>query len=138
MRKWYCGGLMALGCLALAGCAEPPPASVDPADSLAQLRAGQALLSCREPCLAEWLRAQPQAAQLDADARWQDLAALVMRIGYQDDLSLYYLGRAAQGIGYLGAAADYYRQSTQLSDTPTSCQSLSRLCGGVVLPQAAV
>ena len=32
------------------------------------------------------------------------LAALVMRIGYQDDLSLYYLGRAAEGMGYRAPA----------------------------------
>jgi hypothetical protein len=120
----------------LVGCAERSD-TVKPAETLAQLRAGRALLTCREPCLAEWRGAQPQATQLDAGARWQELAMLLTRIGYQDDLSLYYLGRAAEGLGYREAAAGYYRQSTQLSATPGSCQSLSRLCGGVVLPRAA-
>ncbi len=136
MRKWHNRGLIAWACLALAGCAERSD-TVNPSETLAQLRGGRALLSCREPCLAEWRGAQPQAAQLDAGARWQDLAILLTRTRYQDDLSLYYLGRAAEGLGYREAAAGYYRQSTQLSGTSGSCQSLSRLCGGVVLPRAA-
>ena len=136
MRRWHYRGFVLWACVALVGCAERSD-TVKPAETLAQLRAGRALLTCREPCLAEWRSAQPQAMQLDAGARWQELAMLLTRIGYQDDLSLYYLGRAAEGLGYREAAASYYRQSTQLSATPGSCQSLSRLCGGVVLPRAA-
>ena len=109
-------------CLAPLGCAEQH-ATVKPAETLALLQAGRPLLTCREPCLAEWRRAQPQAAQLDAGKRWQDLALLLARIGYQDDLSLYYLGRAAEGLGYRPAAAAYYRQSTEISRHPVACQS---------------
>ncbi len=136
MRKWHYRGFALWACLALVGCAERAD-TVKPAESLAQLRAGRPLLNCREPCLAEWQRIQPQAAQLDGGARWQDLALLLVRAGYQDDLSLYYLGRAAEGLGHREAAAGYYRQSAQLSGSAGSCQSLSRLCGGLVLPRAA-
>ncbi len=136
MRKRHYRGLALWACLALAGCAERSD-TLRPAETLAQLQAGRALLTCREPCLAAWRDAQPQAAQLDAGARWQDLAMLLARTGYQDDLSLFYLGRAAEGFGYREAAAGYYRQSAQLSGSASSCQSLSRLCGGVGLPRAA-
>jgi hypothetical protein len=135
-RKWCRRGLVGLGCCLLAACAEQA-ASVTPAETLALLRTGQPLLSCREPCLAEWQSAQPQAAQLVKSARWQDLAMLLLRIRYEDDLSLYYLGRAADGIGYRRAAVRYYRQSIELSRTPASCRHLSRVCGGVALPRAA-
>src|SRR5438067_750828 len=90
--------LAGLACVTLAGCAGRP--AVTPTEAMAQFQTGQPVLSCREPCLAEWQRAQPQAAQLDAGRQFHDLALLVMRIGYQDDLSLYYLGRAAEGMGY--------------------------------------
>src|SRR5260221_4143496 len=116
MRTWCHRGLVAAACWALFGCAERAD-TVKPAEPLAQLRAGRALLSCHDPCLAEWRSAQPQAAQLDAAARWQDLAMLLTRSGYQDDLSLYYLGRAAEGLAAREAAAGYYRQSTQISGT---------------------
>src|SRR6266851_7154260 len=112
-------------------------ANEQPTTLLGRLRTGLPLLDCRAPCLDEWRRVQPGAAERDARANWQDLAVLVLRTGYQDDLSLYYLGRAAQGLGYLRAAASYYWQSVQLSGTSSSCEHLSRMCGGVVLPPMA-
>jgi hypothetical protein len=60
-----------------------------------------------------------------------------MRSGYQDDLSLYYLGRAAEGMKFYAAAASYYQQSLRLSGTSISCANLSRLCDGVTLPSSA-
>lgn len=137
MNLRYCGILMALGWLLLGGCV-PQPAAVDPAAAVARLRTGEPLLSCREACAGEWQRAQPQAAQLAAAGRWADLAALVEGIGYQDDLSLFYLGEAAERLGYPGAAASYYRQSTYLTGTTIACRNLSRNCGGYVFPQAAL
>jgi hypothetical protein len=132
-----CRALIGSVCLSLAGCAAQAP-QLRSEEVLAQLRSGRASPSCREACLNDWRREQPQAAQLDAAGRGQDLAMLVLRVGYQDDLSLYYLGRAAEGMGYRSAAASYYRQSVRLSATAESCQYLSRLCGGVSLPRAAL
>jgi hypothetical protein len=136
MRLRFYAGLTGLGCLMLTGCVAPP-AGVTPTEAVAELQTGMPLLRCREACLADWQRVQPQAAQLAAAARWADLAALTLRVGYQDDLSLYYLGQAAEGLGYPAAAASYYRQSTYLSDTSISCRNLSRMCGGLIFPGAA-
>ena len=123
--------------LTLTGCAQQSP-TVDPAAAVAQLSTGAPLLRCRADCAAEWRRAQPKAAQLDAAAQWLELAALVITINYQDDLTLYYLARAAEGLGYPTAAVSYYRQSTYISGTSLSCQHESGLCGGVVLPDVAL
>src|SRR4029077_19728509 len=117
-------------------CAERP-VSAKPAELLALMQTGRPVLNCREACLAQRRLAQPQMGELDAGGRSEELALLVMRIGYQDDLSLYYLGRAAEGMGYRSAAASYYRQSLQLSGTSISCRYLSRQCGGVALPTTA-
>jgi hypothetical protein len=135
MRCWLCRVLIGLSCLVLAGCAQRAP--VTPAEAVAMLQTGRPLLSCREPCLSEWRRVEPQAEQLAAGARWSELAAVVLRVGYQDDLTEYYLARAAEGLGKLGAAAGYYRLSLDLSGTVASCAYLSRLCGAVVLPRTA-
>lgn len=136
MWKWYCRFLAAMACLAAVGCAPQTP-TITPADAAASVQTGRSLLTCRDACLAEWRRLQPQAAQLDAAGRWPELAATVLQANYEDDLSLYYLGRAAEGLGYPGAAASYYRQSLRFSGTSGSCQSLSRICGGVDPPRAA-
>ena len=129
------GGLL-LGCLALGGCVGQSAAPT-PAQAVALLQSGRPLLSCRQPCLASWQEVQPQAAQLASLARWAELAALVLRVGYQDDLTLYYLGEAAEGIGNPGAGAGFYRDSIEFSGTVNACRYLSRMCGGVALPRAA-
>jgi hypothetical protein len=130
-----------LALLFLWGCADRDSdnrsVNVTRAELLAQLQLGRSVLRCREACLPGWRDAQPHAAQLDGGRQWGDLAVLVMRTGYQDDLSLYYLGRAAEGMGFYPAAASYYRQSMELSGTSISCTNLSRLCGGLALPAAA-
>ena len=137
MRKLCCASLAATIGLMLAGCGQQSPA-VDPVAAVAQLSTGAPLLRCRAECVADWRRAQPYAAQLDAAGRWAELAALVLTVNYQDDLTLYYLARAADGLGYPTAAISYYRQSTYISGTALSCQHESGVCGGVVLPNAAL
>jgi len=136
MWKWYCRLAVAMVCLGTAGCIQQAP-PVSPSEAAARVSTGKALLTCRDACLSEWQRLQPQAAQLEAAARWPELAATVLQANYEDDLSLYYLGRAAEGLGYPGAAASYYRQSVRFSGSAAACQYQSRICGGVVLPRAA-
>jgi hypothetical protein len=135
-RGWI--GTIGLGCALLAGCATPeprPPVSVD--KTMEYLSGGQLLLRCHEPCLAGWRAAQPKAQSLAAAAKWRDLVSLLAGVGYQDDLSLYYLGEAAEGLGFPVAAATYYRQSAEISRSSRACSLLSMQCGGVRLPQAA-
>jgi hypothetical protein len=136
MRSRYGASAVGLACIAIAGCAsQQAPLTEDEAMTL--LRSGRPVLTCRDACLASWRQYQPQAERLAAAGQWRDLAVLVERVGYQDDLSLYYLGRAAEGLDYGPAAASFYRQSLQLSGTSASCTDLSKLCGGVVLPHEA-
>lgn len=140
MRKFARRELVALAAmigLMLSGCAQQRP-PVDPATAVAQLSTGAPLLRCRADCVADWRHAQPYATQLDAAGRWLELAALVITTGYQDDLTLYYLARAAEGLGYSTAAASYYRQSTYISGTSLSCRYGSGVCAGLVLPDAAL
>jgi hypothetical protein len=136
---WRRIAAIGVGCVALAGCAEPAhiSPSIEPVLTLDLLRSGVPILRCREACLDAWRTAAPKAERLAAAGQWRDLAALVVGVGYQDDLTVYYLGEAAEGLGYTPAAIGYYRQSTTLSGTSIACGYLSKLCGGVILPQAA-
>lgn len=139
MRGGLRGWALGLAALLLAGCSGGGGnlAALGTPELLALLRSGQPVLPCREACLGEWRRVEPQARSFAAAGQWSELAALVMHTGYQDDLTLYYLGRAAEGLGFYPAAASYYRQSTTLSGTSISCANLSHLCGDVTLPAAA-
>ena len=68
-------------------------------------------------CGLGWMQNQQKAALLEATGNWQELALFVMRIGFMDDLTYYYLGRAAQQLGYMQAAQRYYRIAERLSVT---------------------
>ena len=140
-QKMKTRAVIGLALLFLSGCAESGRdnryANMERPELLAQLQLGRSVLRCREACLPTWRDEQPRAARLEASGQWGDLAAIVIRTEYQDDLSLYYLGRAAEGLGFYLAAITYYRQSMELSGTSISCANLSRLCGGVTLPADA-
>lgn len=127
----------ALAVAALAACAPPATTTVSPEQRLAMIPTGEPLLSCRADCLAAWRAAVPQAQSLAARHRWTDLALLLLRVDYEDDLTTYYLAEAAQGMGYRTAAASYYRQSIELSGGPAACAAYSRVCDGVALPRTA-
>jgi len=128
---------IALGAALLAGCSTPSAPSVNVDEAMLLVQVGRPVLRCRADCLAAWRAAAPQAEQDLARQRWRDLAESLIRVNYQDDLTLYYLGRAAEGLGYPKAAASYYRQSMEFSGTSGSCAYLSRQCGGVTLPRDA-
>jgi hypothetical protein len=121
MRDWFpliCVG--AATATTLSACTMKN-ASVPPAQLMSELQAGQPMLDCRADCGLAWANNRQQAAVLAASGQWQPLALLVMQIGYMDDLTYYYLGEAAQNLGYLQAAQRYYRIAEQISVTNMSC-----------------
>ena len=130
--------LIALALTALFGCKPQQVAPVSPEQRLALIPTGEPLLTCRADCLAAWRGSELEAQALAARHRWADLALLVLRVNYDDDLTEYYLGEAAQGMGYRTAAPSYYRRSIALSGTSASCAANGGACGGISLPRAAL
>jgi hypothetical protein len=121
--------------------------NVPPDQLMSQFQAGQPLLDCRADCSGAWGANRQKVATLDATGRWQELALLVMQIGYMNDLSYYYLGHAAENLGYMQAAQRYYRIAERLSVTQMSCAQgeaniaatlgvPANLCDGYAFPDA--
>jgi hypothetical protein len=95
---------------------------------------GDARLACRWHCALTWgLERQHAKALYDAGA-WNELAFDVLKIGYADDLSYYYLARAAEGLGYSRAAENYYRLSRGAT---LKCAEMYGDCYGFVFPRDA-
>ncbi len=120
--------LAAFGCL-LAGCANKYD-SVTPelqASMLDDLKAGKQNLDCGQKCLFTWAAQAGSIHALDLAENWTALAVRVMQIGYGEDLSYYYLGQAAQGLGYHPAAIIYYGTALQLS---TGLNPLTKCASG--------
>jgi hypothetical protein len=145
MRDWF--RLISIGAAVsatLIGCAMQN-ANVPPAQLMSELQAGQPMLDCRTDCGFAWGDNRQKAAVLDAAGRWQELALLVMQIGYMNDLTYYYLGHAAENLGYLQSAQKYYRIAEKLSVTQMSCHqseinlenmfgTTENVCAGYVFP----
>jgi hypothetical protein len=113
---------LSLGAALLATGCTMKNASVPPDRLMAEFQAGQPILDCRADCALAWSNNRQNVANMDLTGRWRDLALLVMQIGYEDDLAYYYLGRAAENLGYLQAAQRYYRTAEKLSVTDMSCR----------------
>lgn len=116
-----------------------PTAPAIPPDVLLQrLRAGDPVLECNFGCRDEWNMNRTTALILNQSRRWPELAGLVMQIGYVNDLTYYYLGRAAEGLGYRDAAKTYYQISERLTISGKACNAEgATFCNGEVFPAAA-
>jgi hypothetical protein len=138
--------ISALATSAVTGCTLKN-VNVPPDQLMREFQAGQPMLDCRLDCSGAWGANREKVRTLDATGRWQDLALLVMQVGYMDDLSYYYLGHAAENLGYWPAAQRYYRIAERLSVTPNSCAQgeaniattlgiPANLCDGYSFPDA--
>ena len=114
------------------------PPEVPPEELVRRLQAGEPALECGLPCRDAWRANRATALVLNEGRQWRELAVLVMQIGYMNDLTYYYLGRAAEGLGFWDAANTYYRISVRLTSAGLTCGAESAgYCNGQVFPAAA-
>ena len=95
---------------------------------------GEARLRCQLHCAVTWALYRDRAKALYNARAWNELALNVLRIGYADDLSYFYLGKAAEGLGHYRAAENYYRLSRAAS---LKCADIYGDCYGFVFPRDA-
>jgi hypothetical protein len=145
MRDWL--RLLCVGTALAATACTLQNESVPPDQLMSEFQAGKPVLSCRQDCALAWGNNAQKVANLDITAQWRDSALLVMQIGYESDLTYYYLGHAAENMGYLQAAETYYRTAERISVTDMSCHQAElntqailgvpvSACGGYVFPDA--
>lgn len=156
MARSFWPGFSLVAALALAGCT-PPPAPVGFTDAaqrdqaMAAFRAGRARLDCTGPaCLPAWLgQADPVTRQPNGNRReaaqgalaaqnWSGLAEVVLAAGVESDITWYYLGVAAQGMGLTPAARTYFQASIRRSRDRSGLACGTTIpCDGVALPRTA-
>jgi hypothetical protein len=127
----------AFSALVLTSCVSVPP-EVPPEELIRRLQAGEPVPECGFPCRDAWRANRTTALVLNETRQWRELAVLVMQIGYTNDLTYYYLGRAAEGLGFWDAAKTYYRISVRLASAGITCRAEGAdYCNGQVFPAAA-
>lgn len=107
-RKVWCFAFV----LSLGGCAhQSTPSEVYTPDtgSGTELKSGAVRLHCEAACTLRWNARSRHLKALHDNKLWMDLANEVREVDHVSDLSYYYLGRAAEGLGHTQAAATYYR-----------------------------
>lgn len=105
---------------------------------MAAFRSGQASLPCGDGmgCSLQWAGARGTVERYAEAGNWSGLAESVLSVGYDTDLTWYYLGIAAQNLGYPRAARVYYQASIQRSTAGglAACNASLGLCGSANLP----
>jgi len=99
---------------------------------------GEAALACHG-CAGEFVLRQGSLREAYARASWRELALETMKVDYGIDLAWYYLGVAAENLGFAEAAAKYLAEaSRRATGREDSCAaSLLISCGGIDIAQAA-
>ena len=129
----------------LAGCNVVAVGHQDPAakaEALAAFHAGVANFSCGQglSCAVKWSAAKQSANRLLTGERWDDVADVVLGAGYEQDLTWFYLGVAAEGLGQTRAARIYYDNAVRRSlyGAGYACTSAGMSsCEGIRMPQDA-
>ena len=112
------------------GCASNSLKQVTPQDR-ELFSQGKFKLDCKIICAWDMAKAQEKLAMLEKTEQWQALADKVMEIGFFQNLTYYYLGRAAEGLGYYDAALNYYTIS---GSTGLQCLPQYNSCNGIIFP----
>ncbi|PWC56794.1 hypothetical protein TSO221_00725 [Azospirillum sp. TSO22-1] len=94
---------------------------------------GKAELDCYLACATRFGSGQATMRNLHDAGRWDDLAKLVITIGYNQDISWYYLGRSAEGLGLHDAALTYYKRA--ISSEYKCLTFMLNVCSGLAVPE---
>jgi hypothetical protein len=106
-------------------------AGAEPAAALRKFALGQERLNCAVSCSWTWGSARRQLKAWHKAQVWSDLGAKVIEISHGNDLAYYYLGASAEGLGYMDAAATYYRLALT---APIKCDGIFNNCDGFKFP----
>jgi len=127
------------------GCAEHEQVTPEVETNLmTQFRNGDAYLDCGFSCQWVYVDNERELARKYAAGDWKGLALQTMELGPRMDIAYFYLGRAAQELGYYQAAERYYARAAFLTegkqqppDVISMCRSNVRadlMCGGIDVP----
>lgn len=145
MRRILGTVALLVAAIGMSGCIGVPVGIQDPgarAEALRAFHAGEAQMQCGRglDCAVYWNEAKPAASRLVLAQRWDDVAEVVLGAGYDQDLTWFYLGLAAEGQGRAQAARVYFDNAVKRSlyGTGYACVSAGmNTCDGVRLPEDA-
>lgn len=139
-------GFLAIAVMSLSGCAGFVHPETLNSDEKAiywdNFVAGKTNLDCNNPlCAGNHGFNRNSLLESYTHQNWSDLALKVIMTNYNVDQNYYYLGRAAEGIGEMGAAKVYYDKSIKIATKGAdghACKDVINNCDGFVFPDNAI
>ena len=126
--------IISLNIINLVGCASHKPEDIygnKLIDIFEGFKQGVLRLNCEFSCSGKWGTERRTAKILYDNEKWQDLVIKVSNVGFKNNQTYFYLGRAAEGLNYKDAALIYYK----LALTSADCDGLLNVCDGLLLPK---
>ncbi len=100
-----------------------------------KFRRGETRFTCGLDCAFGYNFQRGDWKQLHEKKAWRDLAASLLRIGYQNDLSYFLLAEAANGLGLKDAAKTYYARALEAQKDGRTCDGTFNTCEGFDIPR---
>lgn len=98
---------------------------------------GKVVFDCEISCAVEYGSESSNLKFLYESKDWDNLVNKVIDIGLAEDESYFYLGKAAEGLGFLNAAKIYYTKSIAATKSDMSCGGWPNTCEGFEFPKDA-
>jgi type IV pilus biogenesis protein CpaD/CtpE len=99
---------------------------------------GSLELTCKSECAASFMLKQGKLRELFDKKDWRLLALETIQVGYRFDLSYYYLGESAAGLGFADAAGKYFGEAAKLASTDDACaKGVFIQCKGIDVTEGA-
>lgn len=104
-----------------------------------QFSNGQVTLTCEGPCALAFALTHGEWKSTYDKGQWRQLVQKVVSSNYHFDVTYFYLGRAAEVLGYRDHARRYYQRSIEASARDaTRCRGrFQDWCGKLLFPDAA-
>jgi len=102
-----------------------------------KFRLGDVVFQCTYECALNYTLQKGQWKRLYDRQSWRDLAVSVVRVGYLNDLSYFFLAEAAKGLGNPEAAKKYYARAIEAKKAEKTCAGMFNTCDGFDIPKLA-
>jgi hypothetical protein len=131
-----CLAVMALGFLSACTSSNPEisSSSDDQHVKFKEFTDGKSFLDCDVACSGSWGWIRDELELYYNTNRWERLANTVLSNGHNVDLNYFYLGSAAEGLGYNHAAITYYKSAIHGNH---KCDGILNNCDGINVPKLA-
>ena len=111
--------------------AAEPDAMTFIAAEFERFKRGEVVFDCGFGCAFSYGWNRGGWKELHAKRAWRDLAISVMKVGYKNDLSYFFLAEAAAGLRLGDAARTYYARALEAQTTGNGCaDGLGNTCEG--------